>query len=125
MKIYTSYYAQLRNLPESILPISIAGKAPAWYTGIEYKKLAPKYDWWKEWKDKGLSEEWYTEKYRQTVLSGISPAKIIEDLASLNPEGKDIALLCYEKPSDFCHRHLVADYLSDYAVKEWNKDDKK
>lgn len=22
-----------------------------------------------------------------------------------------IALLCYEKPDDFCHRHLVADWL--------------
>ena len=25
---------------------------------------------------------------------------------------KDVALVCYEKPSDFCHRHLVADWLN-------------
>lgn len=25
----------------------------------------------------------------------------------------DIALICYEKPSDFCHRHLVAQWLRD------------
>ena len=24
----------------------------------------------------------------------------------------DFALVCYEKPSDFCHRHLVADWLN-------------
>ena len=26
--------------------------------------------------------------------------------------GKEICLICYEKPSDFCHRHLVADWLN-------------
>ena len=25
----------------------------------------------------------------------------------------DIALVCYEKPGDFCHRHLVADWLNE------------
>lgn len=42
--IYTSYFAQLRNLPENIIPVSICGKAPNWYHGYQYKKLAPKYD---------------------------------------------------------------------------------
>lgn len=32
-----------------------------------------------------------------------------------------IALVCYEKPSDFCHRHLVAQWLSQngFKCKEW------
>ena len=38
MKIYTSYYANLRKIPDDIVRISIAGKAPAWYTGLQYKK---------------------------------------------------------------------------------------
>ena len=29
----------------------------------------------------------------------------------------DIALLCYEKPDDFCHRHLVADWLNKNGYK--------
>ena len=48
--IYTTYFAQLRNLPESIIPVSICGKAPSWYKGFQYKKLAPKYDFFMEWK---------------------------------------------------------------------------
>lgn len=32
-----------------------------------------------------------------------------------------IALICYEKPSDFCHRHLVADWLNKNGIpcEEW------
>lgn len=33
----------------------------------------------------------------------------------------DICLVCYEKPCDFCHRHLVADWLNEHGFKckEW------
>ena len=48
--IYTSYFAKLNKLPEDITPISICAKTPSWYHGFEYKKLAPKYDFFMEWK---------------------------------------------------------------------------
>ena len=38
--IYTSYFAKLKSLPDNIIPISICGKVPNWYTGLQYKKLA-------------------------------------------------------------------------------------
>ena len=48
--IYTSYFAKLKSLPDNIVPISICGKAPDWYEGLQYKKLAPKYDFFMKWK---------------------------------------------------------------------------
>ena len=32
-----------------------------------------------------------------------------------------IVLICYEKPDDFCHRHLVANWFNENGVncKEW------
>jgi uncharacterized protein (DUF488 family) len=27
-------------------------------------------------------------------------------------EGKDIIMLCFEKSSDFCHRHIIAEEMS-------------
>ena len=32
-----------------------------------------------------------------------------------------IALICYEKPTDFCHRHLVADWFNKNGIlcEEW------
>lgn len=44
MFLFTSYFGKLKSLPKSIIPISICGKAPEWYKGPQYKKLAPKYD---------------------------------------------------------------------------------
>lgn len=41
--IFTSYFGKLSKLPPGIIPISICGKAPDWYKGLQYKKLAPKY----------------------------------------------------------------------------------
>lgn len=46
--IYTTYFAKLKSLPNNIIPISICGKAPNWYTGLQYKKLAPKFDFFYE-----------------------------------------------------------------------------
>ena len=47
--IYTSYFDNLKNLPRNIIPISICGQAPDWYTGRQYKKLAPKLSFFMKW----------------------------------------------------------------------------
>lgn len=49
--IHTSYFAKLKELENhNIIPISICGKAPEWYKGLLYKKLAPKDGFFMEWK---------------------------------------------------------------------------
>ena len=55
-----------------------------------------------------------------TVLDCLMPISVVSDLKTLAGD-KDIALVCYEKPGDFCHRHLVAQWLRDagYSVEEW------
>ena len=35
--IYTSYFGAIRNLPKNIIPISICGKAPDNWKGLQYK----------------------------------------------------------------------------------------
>lgn len=131
--LYTSYFAKINKLPPNVLPISICGKAPDWYKGIQYKKLAPKYGFFMEWK-KTHNNEYYIEHFNTEVLSHLSPSKVVNELQQLLPveveeqttniwENIDwhIALICYEKPSDFCHRHLVAKWLTDngYKCEEW------
>lgn len=132
--IYTSYFANLKKLPPNVIPISICGKAPDWYNGIQYKVLAPKYGFFMEWK-KNHDNNYYIEHFNSEVLSNLDCREVLTKLQSLIPaeireqlwediwESPDwhIALICYEKPSDFCHRHLVAKWLSDNGVKcdEW------
>lgn len=117
--IYTSYFAKLRSLPENIVPISICGKAPSWYKGLQYKKLAPKYNFFKKWKE-NHDNAYYTEHFKEEVLDELDVSKVIYDLLNLS-NNKTIALICYEKPLDFCHRHLVSRWLNENGFKseEW------
>ena len=111
MKIYTSYYANIRHIPDYIVPISIAGKAPDWYNGLEYKKLAPKYGFFNTWKTKGLSNDYYIKHYASEVLMPLNAEDVVSELEQLSG-GKDCVLVCYEKPGSFCHRHLVTAWLN-------------
>ena len=119
--IYTSYFAQLRNLPEDIIPISICGKAPDWYKGIQFKELAPKYDFFIKWKQTH-DNNYYIEHFQKEVLDELNIGDILIELYTLSDD-KDIALICYEKPTDFCHRHLVAKWFNENRVEceEWTK----
>lgn len=121
--IYTSYFAKLKSLPEHIVPISICGKAPDWYKGLQYKKLAPKYDFFMEWK-KNHDNDYYIKCFNEQVLDELNARRVIEDLEHLTGHYvSDIALICYEKSGDFCHRHLVADWLNEngFKCKEWEE----
>ena len=123
--IYTSYFAKLKSLPENVIPISICGKAPNWYKGLQYKKLAPKYDFFMKWKETH-DNDYYIKCYNEQVLNKLDAINVVRDLTYIVPKdttGEYICLVCYEKPGDFCHRHLVADWLSKhrFECKEFTK----
>lgn len=109
--IYTSYFAKLRNIPSDIFPVSIAGKPPISYANAQYKHLAPKYEFFMEWK-KNHDNDYYIKHYKAEVLNTLSAKYVVDWLYKLSG-GKDVVLLCYEKPGDFCHRHLVAEWLKE------------
>ena len=123
MKIYTTNFASLKNVPKTIIPIAICGKTPEWWTGLKFPALAPKYWWWVTWKESGEDKDWYTQKYKETVLDSLIPFSVVQELKEMVGEGNDVALVCYEKSNEFCHRHLVAQWLRDagYSVEEWEK----
>lgn len=112
--IYTSYYAMLNKIPKNIIPVSIAGKAPDFYKGLEYKKLAPKYPFFKVWKETG-DNDYYIRHFQEEVLDKTDVMTVLADLLRMT-NSYEICLLCYEKPGDFCHRHLVADWLNNQGV---------
>jgi len=111
MKIYTSYFAQLDKLPTNIVPISICAKAPDFYTGLQYKVLAPSYDLLQHW-HKNHDIKYYNTIFDAEILFWLTRCGVVHDLEILS-RGKDVALICYEKPFEFCHRHLVAKWLGD------------
>ena len=85
---------------------------------------------WKENHD----NDYYIKCFNEQVLNKLNAEQVVKELDNLllnetlaidyNGDLKEvprIALICYEKPSDFCHRHLVADWLNKNGVecKEW------
>lgn len=74
MLIYTSYFAQVKNLPSDIVPISIAAKqVPGWRYPV-YKALAPTYNILYDYKRDG-DKDHYVAAYLRDVLRYLSQTR--------------------------------------------------
>lgn len=108
MRIFTSFFGRTAQLEKAgVVPISIALWCPRWYGGAGMKSVAPT-----AYMVKGdISRERYIELYNREVLGRLKVEDVVEEIEILS-NGKDAALLCYERPGDFCHRHLLAEWLT-------------
>jgi len=112
MKIYTSYYGNLKKLMQrGIVPINISLYPPKWFRGNSIMYLAPR----PFMLGKNVSEEYYTKIFNEQIMPAVNLQTLAKDIEARG-QGKDVALLCYEKPGDFCHRHLVADWLNKKGI---------
>lgn len=108
MKIYTSYFGNIRKLEKNnITPICIAIGVPTFFRGSYIQNVAPR----REMLSKSINEDKYTELYIG-ILKKINPHKFVSELEVLS-KGNDIALCCYERPSDFCHRHILGKWITE------------
>lgn len=116
--MYTGYFARLKDYKNAgLIPISICGGAPDWYDGYQFKVFAPKWAFFNEWKNgshKG-DNEYYVEHFNSEVLSKLDYTSILNKLSRFGDLEK-LVLICYEKPGDFCHRHLVANWLKEHGT---------
>lgn len=123
MKIYTSYFAMQKKIDMlGLTTFSISRLHPKFYKGEVFWKLAPSSSILTQYKEGPQNEgaqKVYTYRFQHEVLDRLDPKDIYAELSVLSG-GHDIVLLCYEKSSDFCHRHLVAKWLTDagYPVEE-------
>ena len=118
MNFYTSYFAREKTLTDAgLVTIGISIWPPKFYRGMHYPKLAPKAYMMK----REITDEEYTVMYRRDVLGRLRPEVVVREIEELT-RGRDAALLCFEKPGDFCHRRLVAQWLTEetgLVVDEW------
>ena len=109
MQIYTGSYATCKvgNL------ISISGDRGkgASFKGKAISQLAPKREFWKVWHNNigKISEientKYYIREYYKQVLYNV-------DILQLLKNEENPILLCYESSCDFCHRHILAEYIN-------------
>jgi uncharacterized phage-like protein YoqJ len=130
--IYTSYFAKIRKFPDNIIPVSIARFQPKWLDKniTICNELAPSIKCLTDYKETNNQDE-YIKAYTEDVLSKYKAYDIIKPLESktrikdvVNNPNTHIALCCYEKPTDFCHRHLLADFLEKENIMIQELDDK-
>lgn len=133
--IYTSYFAKIKKMPENIVPVSISQWPPKGYEGLQCKDLAPTKDILMEYKnsneDDKVKESRYNERYINEVLGKLDLKQVLSNLQSQidmdtldlletdkiwESKNLHIALVCFEKSGDFCHRNLVAEKLKEIGI---------
>lgn len=109
--IYTGYFtkhAKLNNAVSIALYTPKAIKIPSYKPLMPTKQILFKYK-----NDADYTEEMYRNEYYKNVLNKLDPKEIYSAL-------DEHVLLCYEKSNDFCHRHIIAEWLNGngYSCKE-------
>lgn len=107
--IYTGYYAKTNKyIDAGLITIAVSGSVPPFYKGLTVKEFAPRYGVFQQWKQGLIDDMQYTELYKD-YLNTLNANRVRKYFESL--KGTDVVLLCYEKPGQFCHRHILADWL--------------
>lgn len=108
MKIYTSYFGNSRKLHESgISIICVAIGRPKFVDAPQMMNVAPT----RYMLSDSCSHEEYLRLY-DGILANQDAHQVVEQIKRLS-NGKDVALCCYEKPGDFCHRHILAKWITE------------
>ena len=108
--IYTSNYKNCNtNIYKTISISGDRGKKEN-YDKEYFPLLAPKLSFWITWHnnintiDELENNKFYIKEYYEQVLSKLDPKEIFELL-------DNSIILCYEDYNEFCHRHIVAEWL--------------
>ena len=114
--IYTSYFANRYKFPQNAKIISIARYAPIYFKGTCWDVLAPSKELLYQYKYSGIDEEEYTNQYLKELQQRNKEA-VRQALWQLEDQYGNVILCCYEKKNNFCHRHILAEWL-DIGIKE-------
>jgi len=117
MKFFSSYYAQIPNIPKDYILVSISGDIPDYIKdqiNIWDCRLAPNRDLFREYKNspKGRQREnLFVQRFKNEVLTKYDITEILKSWSDKCGLEQKYVLLCYEMPNCFCHRHIVAEAL--------------
>lgn len=109
--IYTSYFAYDRRIPTDVKRVSIARRSPAWWTGERWLELAPSLSLLMRYRNRIIDQTEYCRIYIDQ-LNKLGVFNLAMELSKYCSIDRDLVLYCYERPDSFCHRHLLADYMS-------------
>ena len=109
---YTSYYGNMNKIDRTKYTLaSVSFQKPDFCDEnvLDCSFLGPWKDLLDGYKNGTISEKEYADQYLDN-LKRLWPG--LSNWFLINAP-KDIVFLCYEKPSEFCHRHLLAQFLEE------------
>jgi len=108
--IYTSYFGAMRKMsPEQKERcVSIARFTPKGIKIKAYPQLAPRKEFLQEYKEYG-DKSHFADQYLEQLEDTVDAYAVEKEL-----DGK--ILCCFEKPGDFCHRHVLKYWLACYEI---------
>lgn len=116
MKIYTSYYANMRNIDQSKYKlISVSKFMPQGIDMPKFAILCPDLELLRRYKNHEINEDGYRREYITNQLNFINKLNVVNFLLQIS-EGKDIVFMCYEAPGKFCHRGILTEWLDDTGL---------
>lgn len=109
MKIFTSYFGNSRKLKEAgVNMICVAIGKPRFIAGIpQMLNVCPT-----RYMVSGPCSHVEYLKLYDRILASQDANQVVKQIEMLSG-GKDVALCCYEKPGDFCHRHILAKWITE------------
>lgn len=111
--LYTSYYSNplLQKNRDNYILLQISNSAP-YSVDAKLGCVIPD---WREivrlYKRGKIDIPEYTQRYRVQLNKNFEAIK--EILTGADKLEKDVVLLCYESAGDFCHRHILADWITE------------
>jgi uncharacterized protein YeaO (DUF488 family) len=112
MKIFTSYYANVKKIEGYKVQISVSVPTDA-LVDYNFGSISPdKSTLWNH-KNKVINNAQYTAEYMTKLNANKEQilAEMKQIIANANLAKEDrVILLCWEGKSKFCHRHLFADW---------------
>ena len=132
MKHFTSYYANLPKIPSNYMCIGISRYCPDWLKDTNIANfsfyrdnfLAPSEELLSAYKKGEVDIEEYKKIYITDLLTKVQTVMHMPDIpywineldrqygqeSSTSWDG--VVFMCYEKPHEFCHRHLFRRLLT-------------
>jgi hypothetical protein len=103
VNLYTSTFNKAGTHPQAI---AVCKTPPPEYTGRHLPILAPPV-YLEEMLD--IDDDEYVRVYLQVVLANINPV----DLVQMFTDGS--VLLCFDHGKRICHRHIIAQYITQHT----------
>lgn len=104
--VETGCFAHCKDKNANVVGISRI--PPEWFDGWNWSVLAPSFELLQDYKSGVVDANGYCRRFYSETLSRLDAVDIHSSLLRMESP----VLLCYEDEGEFCHRHIVQEWLT-------------